>query len=172
MVFDVIQALALRYCKATGATCRQHFLISTETHQLRGTQRRPLLQSCLRDPALLGRSNLQICGGCMPQALLTSSLTALVTWQVNLAHGAASDQFGQLFAEELGLVLEVAPEHEEQVVQAYTDAGLAVQAIGTVTQDAQISISVNDELQISGTAMLVVCMHWLLQAMCSLAHSA
>lgn len=70
--------------------------------------------------------------------------------QVDLGSGRAADQFGQLFAEELGLVLEVAPAHEQQVVQAYTDAGLPARVIGTVTADAEISISVNDAQQISG----------------------
>lgn len=70
--------------------------------------------------------------------------------QVDLGSGRAADQFGQLFAEELGLVLEVAPAHEQQVLQAYTDAGLPARVIGTVTADAEISISVNEAQQISG----------------------
>lgn len=70
--------------------------------------------------------------------------------QVDLASGAGADQFGQLFAEELGLVLEVNPTDEQQVLQAYTDAGLPAHVIGTVTADAKISISVNKSQQISG----------------------
>ena len=35
-----------------------------------------------------------------------------------------SDAFGALFAEELGLVLEVAPEQEAAVLAAYRDAGI------------------------------------------------
>ena len=70
--------------------------------------------------------------------------------QVDLRDEAAGNQFGQLFAEELGLVLEVAAQDEQAVVQAYTQAGLTAQPIGSVTQNAQISISVNGTQQISG----------------------
>ena len=78
----------------------------------------------------------------------------LVQWrlQVDLASGAGADEFGQLFAEELGLLLEVDPTSEQQVLQAYTDAGLPAHVIGTVTADAQISISVHSAQQISGVA--------------------
>lgn len=77
--------------------------------------------------------------------------------QVDLASGAAGDQFGQLFGEELGLVIEVAAANEQQVVQAYTDAGLPAHVIGTVTADAEISISVNGAQQISGGVTDVQC---------------
>lgn len=87
--------------------------------------------------------------------------------QVDLGSGGAGDQFGQLFAEELGLVLEVAAADEQQVLQAYTDAGLPARVIGTVTADAEISISANDARQISGKASRPACAHvlhhrWLL----------
>lgn len=75
--------------------------------------------------------------------------------QVDLAGGAGADQIGHLFAEELGLVLEVDPTSEQQVLQAYTDAGLPAHVIGTVTADAKISIAVNSEQQISGGAAAV-----------------
>ena len=72
------------------------------------------------------------------------------TVQVNLACSSTSDEFGHLFAEELGLVLEVTPDNEQQVLEAYTQAGLTAHTIGGVTTDAQISISVHGTQQISG----------------------
>ena len=70
--------------------------------------------------------------------------------QVDLACSSKSDEFGHLFAEELGLVLEVAPENEQQVLEAYTQAGLTAHTIGSVTADPQISISVHGTQQVSG----------------------
>jgi hypothetical protein len=56
-----------------------------------------------------------------------------------------------LFAEELGLLLEVAPEHEEEVASAYRSAGLTVSAIGSVAADSSISIAVGGNPHISGS---------------------
>lgn len=78
--------------------------------------------------------------------------------QVDLKDGPASDQFGQLFAEELGLVLEVGAQDEQEVMQAFAQAGLAAQPIGSVTQDAQISISINGTQQIAGGSTLCACL--------------
>lgn len=75
------------------------------------------------------------------------------TMQVNLACSSQSDEFGHLFAEELGLVLEVAPENEQQVLEAYTQAGLTAHTIGDVTTEAQISISVHGTRQVSGVPL-------------------
>ena len=84
--------------------------------------------------------------------------------QVNLSGASDSDEFGHLFAEELGLVVEVSQEDEQQVLQAYTQAGLTAHAIGHVTTDAQISISVQDKQQISGrlstSGLLRSCRSW------------
>lgn len=79
--------------------------------------------------------------------------------QVDLASDTAADHFGQLFAEELGLVLEVEPSNEQQVLQAYTDAGLPAHIIGSVTADAKIDISVNSAQQISGEAAAAECLN-------------
>lgn len=79
--------------------------------------------------------------------------------QVDLASDTAADHFGQLFAEELGLVLEVEPSNEQQVLQAYTDAGLPAHVIGSVTADAKIDISVNSAQQISGGAAAAECLN-------------
>ena len=94
--------------------------------------------------------------------------------QVDLANGVGADQFGQLFAEELGLVLEVDPTNEQQVLQAYTDAGLPAHVTGTVTADAKISISVKNAQQISGGTTSVECLNVLLsmQAVVSINHAA
>ena len=70
--------------------------------------------------------------------------------QVDLAGSPDSDHFGHLFAEELGLVLEVAAENEQQVLEAYRQAGLTANPIGSVTTDTQISISVHGTQQIAG----------------------
>ena len=72
--------------------------------------------------------------------------------QVNLPSEGNSD-IGTLFAEELGLVLEVSPDNEQQVVQAYQKAGLVAHSIGSVTSDASISIAVDDDPQIAGVAL-------------------
>ena len=71
--------------------------------------------------------------------------------QVDLGEGSSdSDPFGHLFAEELGLVLEASPENEQQVLQAYTQAGLMPRVIGSVTQEPHITISVQGTHYISG----------------------
>ena len=73
---------------------------------------------------------------------------------MNLPSEGNSD-IGTLFAEELGLVLEVAPENEQQVIQAYQKAGLATHSIGSVTSDPSISIAVDDQQQIAGPHSLM-----------------
>ena len=72
-----------------------------------------------------------------------------VARQVDLP-AAGSDAMAILFAEELGLLLEVAPEHEEEVAAAYRAAGLPVAAIGCVSADSGVSIAVGGQHQISG----------------------
>jgi len=71
--------------------------------------------------------------------------------QVDLA--AASGEhatLASLFAEELGLVLEVAPRNEADVLRAYESAGVSVRSVGWVTESPQIEISVAGEPGISG----------------------
>ncbi len=62
----------------------------------------------------------------------------------------AADPVAALFAEELGLLLEVAPQQEEAVMKAYADAGVPVTAIGSVAADDAVSIAVGGQQQISG----------------------
>eukprot|EP00891_Asterochloris_glomerata_P009825 jgi/Astpho2/9825/fgenesh1_pm.00149_%23_37_t len=55
-----------------------------------------------------------------------------------------------LFAEELGLMLEVSPQEEQAVLEAYQQAGVPVRTVGSVTADPQVAISVDGEQQITG----------------------
>ena len=65
-------------------------------------------------------------------------------------HGA----FGALFAEELGLVLEVAPENEAEVRSAYEAQGLSAVAVGSTSADKGVSISVGGQASIQGTLIM------------------
>ena len=62
--------------------------------------------------------------------------------------------FRALFAEELGLVLEVAPEDESEVQSAYQSQGLSAASIGSTSAEKGISISVGGQASIQGTAVL------------------
>lgn len=70
--------------------------------------------------------------------------------------GEGNSDIGTLFAEELGLVLEVAPENEQQVVQAYQKAGLATHSIGSVISQPSISIAVDGQQQLAGAFITIV----------------
>ena len=61
-----------------------------------------------------------------------------------------SSHIEALFAEELGLVLEVAAEKEQEVVEAYRSAGLNIESIGEVTTSGRIEIGVAGTSCISG----------------------
>jgi phosphoribosylformylglycinamidine synthase len=50
-----------------------------------------------------------------------------------------------LFSEELGLVLEVSPENEPLVIQAFAESDVPCQSIGRVTSEPQITIRVSGE---------------------------
>lgn len=56
-----------------------------------------------------------------------------------------------LFAEELGLVLEVRPEHEAEVLTAYAAAGVPAVAIGSSRADKAVSVSVDGQ-QVLGSS--------------------
>ena len=62
-------------------------------------------------------------------------------------HGALA----ALFAEELGLVLEVAPEDEAAVLAAYAAAGVPAAAIGATASGQDVSLSVGGARQVGGT---------------------
>ncbi len=61
-------------------------------------------------------------------------------------HGA----FATLYAEELGLLLEVSPENESEVLAAYTSAGIPAFTIGSTSASPSVSITVDGKQEISG----------------------
>jgi len=61
-------------------------------------------------------------------------------------HGA----FASLYAEELGLMLEVSPENESEVLAAYSSAGIPATTIGATSDTPAIAINVNGTKEISG----------------------
>lgn len=65
------------------------------------------------------------------------------------AKGSCS-HLAALYAEEIGLVIEVAADQEKTVQDAYQSAGLTVHCIGEVTTIGQIEISVDATSCISG----------------------
>ena len=81
--------------------------------------------------------------------------------QVDLpaAQGSPHGALAALFAEELGLLLEVAPEHEEAVCSAYEAQGLRAEAIGTVSTERGVSISVGGQPCISGAQRTLLLRH-------------
>lgn len=76
--------------------------------------------------------------------------------QVDIPGDASSmdGAFRALFAEELGLVLEVAPEDESEVQSSYQSQGLSALSIGSTSAEKGISISVGGQASIQGTAAL------------------
>lgn len=65
-----------------------------------------------------------------------------------------------LFAEELGLVLEVDPAHEEEVAAAYRAAGLPVNSIGSTTNTKDVDLAVGgiDGLLSSACRLMAHCL--------------
>ncbi len=62
------------------------------------------------------------------------------------AHGALA----ALFAEELGLVVEVASGQEAEVIAAYWQAGVSAEVVGRTRRDMEVSITVADQKEIQG----------------------
>ena len=88
------------------------------------------------------------------------STQVVVPSNANDTHGA----FGALFAEELGLVLEVAPENEAEVRSAYEAQGLSAVVVGSTSADKGVSISVGGQASIQGTVIMwqsPISTHWL-----------
>ena len=79
---------------------------------------------------------------------------SLLWLQVDLPENAIAPHgaFAALFAEELGLVLEVHPDHEAEVRSTYEAQGLSAVAIGSTSADKGVSISVGGEPTIQGDA--------------------
>ena len=98
---------------------------------------------------------------CLPPACLPAAPACLQVLEMAFAGncgvsvdlpaaGAADSSHGAmaaLFAEELGLVLEVAPEHEAAVLAAYAAAGVACARIGATLATADVSIAVAGQQQ-------------------------
>ena len=61
-----------------------------------------------------------------------------------------TDMMGTLFAEELGLVLEVAASQEAVVLDAYQSAGLSATRIGSVSSQPSIEVAVGGQFAIAG----------------------
>lgn len=79
---------------------------------------------------------------------------ASTSWVLDMqADLPGSDPLATLFAEELGLLLEVDPQHEQAVLEAYSQAGLQPTSIGSVAADSSISIAVSSEPAISGMSL-------------------
>ena len=57
---------------------------------------------------------------------------------------------GALFAEELGLVLEVSAAQEAAVLQAYNAAGVNAASIGRVTPEPTIEVAVGGQFAVAG----------------------
>lgn len=66
----------------------------------------------------------------------------------------SSGVIGTLFAEELGLLLEVDSAQESAVLSSYRDAGLPVSRIGTVSSQPSCEITVDGNPAVSGEAHL------------------
>ena len=69
--------------------------------------------------------------------------------QVNLASHQGGP-LAELFAEEVGLVIEVAESAELEVLSAYRDAGLQASSIGRTIAEPSIDISIDSQASISG----------------------
>ncbi|CAL6385891.1 unnamed protein product [Bathycoccus prasinos] len=61
------------------------------------------------------------------------------------------DANAALFAEELSVVLEVSPENEQHVLQAYAGKNVTARTIGSVTNDGKVSIKHNSAIVIDDT---------------------
>jgi phosphoribosylformylglycinamidine synthase len=92
-------------------------------------------------PACLQVLEMAFAGNCGISVDLPAASTA------DSGHGAMA----ALFAEELGLVLEVSPEHEAAVLAAYAAAGVACARIGATLAAADVSIAVAGQQQVAGT---------------------
>ena len=82
-----------------------------------------------------------------PAALLEMAFAGNTGISVDLPSppGASTPAHAALFAEELGLVVEVAPEHEGEVLAAYAAAGVPAAEIGGTAAGPGVSISVRGQ---------------------------
>jgi len=108
------------------------------------------------------RHSLQL----ITEGTLSHSMQVDVPSDASNTHGA----FGALFAEELGLVLEVAPENEAEVRSVYEAQGLSAVAVGSTSADKGVSISVGGQASIQGT--LIMRLSSVPQTGCSTRHAS
>ncbi len=84
--------------------------------------------------------------GGLVTALLEMAFAGNCGVEVDLDATDAHDPFPVLFAEELGFLLEVSPEHEPRVLEAFRRADVPCLAIGTATSDETVHIRINGQL--------------------------
>ena len=91
---------------------------------------------------------------------------SLLWLQVDLPENATAPHgaFAALFAEELGLVLEVHPDHEAEVRSTYEAQGLSAVAIGSTSADKGVSISVGEVPTIQGVQAQLSCIFYMSHA--------
>jgi phosphoribosylformylglycinamidine synthase len=80
--------------------------------------------------------------GGLVTTLLEMAFSGNVGLEVSLEDPGA-DAIEILFSEELGLVLEVRPEHEAEVMEAFTNASVPCEAVGTTGSGPEVSVTVN-----------------------------
>ena len=69
---------------------------------------------------------------------------------IDLPQGDAADPFAALFAEELGLVLEVTPDKETDVLNAFKQAGVPCVSIGAVLEEKTVRIRIKGQPVLTG----------------------
>lgn len=89
--------------------------------------------------------------GGLVTAVLEMAFAGNTGVEVNLPPCEASGAFGALFAEELGLVLEVAADKEQEVLARYAKASVPALAIGRVKADSSVRVSVGGQKAVEGT---------------------
>ena len=62
---------------------------------------------------------------------------------ININLESNTDAIATLFSEELGLVIEVSPEHETDVLNTFQNANVAIATIGESTSNNRVDVSVN-----------------------------
>ncbi|KAK9795604.1 hypothetical protein WJX73_007566 [Symbiochloris irregularis] len=98
-------------------------------------------------------SGHDISDGGIVTALLEMAFAGNCGIEVDLPLPAADNtaHMGTLFAEELGLILEVAPTQRSAVLAAYKDAGVLASVIGKVTAEAEVQVNVGGQFELSGS---------------------
>eukprot|EP00741_Cyanophora_paradoxa_P009030 tig00001437_g8743.t1 len=104
----------------------------------------------LVDRRLLSAGHDRSDGG-LVTALLEMAFAGNCGIDVELS-GPAGGEIAALFAEELGLCLEVAPENEAEVTRVLSEAGVAVAAVGSVVEGHGVRLSYNGQAVLEADA--------------------